>query len=281
MINCCSFIIGVVGFVVVIVIFNVFVQVVVVIGFMELILVCVQWIKILCIGVVCGVVLYYNKDLVSGEWGGFMIDFVRSLVVSLNVKLDIIEIIWGNLVLDLQMYKIDLFFGMNLILVCCEVIGFIELLFLNVFMVVFKKEFKIWVDLNKLEVKIVVDIGFLYDQMISCVCFNVIIVCLEKVDDVILVLQIGCVDVQVLVWLLVLNIFKKNFVLGKMYVLQLLEVIFINIGVFKEEDKVWVEIINKWIVVECVVGKIKLIVLGNLQKFFGVKLEDVLVQILL
>ncbi|MFT2612523.1 hypothetical protein, partial [Escherichia coli] len=87
------------------------------------------------------------------------------------------------------------------------------------------------------------------------------------------------VDAQVLVWLLALNILKKNPALGKMYVPQPLEATSTNIGVPKEEDKAWVETINKWIAAERAAGKIKPTVLGNLQKLSWVKPEDVPAQI--
>ena len=235
--------------------------------------------KTLRIGAVRGAAPYYNKDLASGEWGGFMIDFAKSLAASLNVKLDITETTWGNSVLDLQTHKIDLFFGMNPTPARREVIGFTEPLFLNAFTVVSKKEFKTWADLNKPEVKIAVDIGSSHDQMISRVCPNATIVRLEKADDATLALQTGRVDAQVLVWLLALNILKKNPALGKMYVPQPLEATSTNIGVPKEEDKAWVETINKWIAAERAAGKIKPTVLGNLQKLSGVKPEDVPAQI--
>ena len=170
----------------------------------------VQRTKTLRIGAVRGAAPYYNKDLASGEWGGFMIDFAKSLAASLNVKLDITETTWGNSVLDLQTHKIDLFFGMNPTPARREVIGFTEPLFLNAFTIVSKKEFKTWADLNKPEVKIAVDIGSSHDQMISRVCPNATIVRLEKADDATLALQTGRVDAQVLVWLLASGFFEAQ-----------------------------------------------------------------------
>ena len=258
---------------------NVFAQAAAATGSTEPTLARVQRTKTLRIGAVRGAAPYYNKDLASGEWNGFMIDFAKSLAASLNVKLEINETTWGNSVLDLQTHKIDLFFGMNPTPARREVIGFTEPLFLNAFTVVAKKEFKSWADLNKPEVKIAVDIGSSHDQMISRVCPNATIVRLEKADDATLALQTGRVDAQVLVWLLALNILKKNPSLGKMYVPMPLEATSTNIGVPKEEDKAWVETINKWIVAERTAGKIKPTVLGNLQKLSGVKPEDVPPQI--
>ncbi len=274
-----SFITGVAGLAAATAIPNVFAQAAAATGSTEPTLARVQRTKTLRIGAVRGAAPYYNKDLASGEWGGFMIDFAKSLAASLNVKLDITETTWGNSVLDLQTHKIDLFFGMNPTPARREVIGFTEPLFLNAFTVVSKKEFKTWADLNKPEVKIAVDIGSSHDQMISRVCPNATIVRLEKADDATLALQTGRVDAQVLVWLLALNILKKNPALGKMYVPQPLEATSTNIGVPKEEDKAWVETINKWIAAERASGKIKPTVLGNLQKLSGVKPEDVPAQI--
>ena len=274
-----SFITGVAGLAAATAIPNVFAQAAAATGSTEPTLARVQRTKTLRIGAVRGAAPYYNKDLASGEWGGFMIDFAKSLAASLNVKLDITETTWGNSVLDLQTHKIDLFFGMNPTPARREVIGFTEPLFLNAFTVVSKKEFKTWADLNKPEVKIAVDIGSSHDQMISRVCPNATIVRLEKADDATLALQTGRVDAQVLVWLLALNTLKKNPALGKMYVPQPLEATSTNIGVPKEEDKAWVETINKWIAAERAAGKIKPTVLGNLQKLSGVKPEDVPAQI--
>eukprot|EP01037_Dinobryon_pediforme_P043009 gene43009-53756_t len=95
--------------------------------------------KVLRIGGVRGQAPYYNKDLVSGEWVGFMVDFARSLAASLNVKLEVQETTWGNSVLDLQTRKIDVFFGMNPTPVRREAVGFSEPLFNNAFTVVAKK----------------------------------------------------------------------------------------------------------------------------------------------
>ena len=237
--------------------------------------------KVLRIGGVRGQAPYYNKDLASGEWSGFMVDFARSLAASLNVKLEVQETTWGNSVLDLQTRKIDVFFGMNPTPVRREAVGFSEPLFNNAFTVVAKKGFtpKTWAELNNPGVKIGVDIGSSHDQMISRVCPNATIVRLEKADDATLALQTGRVDVQVLVWLLALNVLKKNPSLGTMIVPMPLEATSTNIAVPKEDDKAWLETINKWIEAERAAGKIKTTVLQNLQKLSGVRPEDVPPQI--
>ena len=237
--------------------------------------------KVLRIGGVRGQAPYYNKDLVSGEWVGFMVDFARSLAASLNVKLEVQETSWGNSVLDLQTRKIDVFFGMNPTPIRREAVGFSEPLFNNAFTVVAKKGFtpKTWAELNNPNVKIGVDIGSSHDQMISRVCPNATIVRLEKADDATLALQTGRVDVQVLVWLLALNVLKKSPGLGTMIVPMPLEATSTNIAVPKEDDKAWLETINKWIEQERAAGKIKTTVLQNLQKLSGVHPEDVPPQI--
>src|SRR5450830_490977 len=237
--------------------------------------------KTLRIGGIRGQAPYYNKDLVTGEWVGFMIDFAKSVAASLNVKLEILETTWGNSVLDLQTRKIDIFFGLNPTPVRREAVGFSEPLFRNAFTVVAKKGFtpKTWEELNNPGVKIAVDIGSSHDQMISRVCPNATIVRLEKADDATLALQTGRVDVQVLVWLLALNVLKKSPGLGTMIVPMPLEATSTNIAVPKEDDKAWLETINKWIEQERAAGKIKTTVLQNLQKLSGVRPEDVPPQI--
>src|SRR5450830_794100 len=237
--------------------------------------------KVLRIGGVRGQAPYYNKDLASGEWVGFMVDFAKSLAASLNVKLEVLETTWGNSVLDLQTRKIDVFFGLNPTPARRETVGFSEPLFNNAFTIVSKKGFtpKTWEELNKPEVKIGVDIGSSHDSMITRVCPKATIVRLEKADDATLALQTGRVDVQVLVWLLALNVLKKNPSLGTMIVPMPLEATSTNIGVPKEDDKAWLEYVNKWIVQERAAGKIKSTVLENLQKLSGVRPEDVPPQI--
>ena len=91
-----SFITGVAGLAAATAIPNVFAQAAAATGSTEPTLARVQRTKTLRIGAVRGAAPYYNKDLASGEWGGFMIDFAKSLAASLNVKLDITETTWGN-----------------------------------------------------------------------------------------------------------------------------------------------------------------------------------------
>lgn len=237
--------------------------------------------KVLRIGGVRGQAPYYNKDLVTGEWVGFMIDFAKNLAASLNVRLEVLDTTWGNSVLDLQTHKIDVFFGLNPSPARRETVGFSEPLFNNAFTVVAKKGVapKTWAELNNPGVKIAVDIGSSHDQMISRVCPNATIMRLEKADDATLALQTGRVDVQVLVWLLALNVLKKNPALGTMIVPMPLEATSTNIGVPKEDDKAWLDYINKWIAQERAAGKVKSTVLANLQKLSGVRPEDVPPQI--
>jgi len=79
--------------------------------------------------------------------------------------------------------------------------------------------------------------------------------------------------------LLALNVLKKNPSLGTMIVPMPLEATSTNIAVPKEDDKAWLEFINKWIVQERNAGKIKTTVLQNLQKLSGVDPKDVPPQI--
>lgn len=73
----------------------------------ELIMVCVKCIGKLCLGVINGVIFYFNKDLVMQEWKGFCVDFGCDLVCYFKVEVEWVEIIWGNVVLDVQINKID------------------------------------------------------------------------------------------------------------------------------------------------------------------------------
>ena len=140
--------------------------------------------KVLRIGAVAGAAPYYHKDLATGEWHGFMIDFAKSLAGSLDARLDINETTWGNSVLDLQSNKIDVFFGLNPTPARALVVDFSDPLFNNAFVLVARKGFspKTWEEMNRPDVRIAVDIGSSHDQMITRTCPKAQIIRLEKAE---------------------------------------------------------------------------------------------------
>ena len=233
--------------------------------------------KTLRIGAVAGAAPYYQKDLASGEWQGFMIDFSKSLAASLGAKLDIIETTWGNAVLDLQANKLDVFFGLNPTPQRALVVDFSDPLFNNAFVLLARKDFApaTWAELNDPKVKIAVDIGSSHDQMITKTCPNAQIIRLEKSADASLAVQSGRADAQVLVTVLALTTVSKNPSIGHVVLPTPSQATTTNLGFRKEPDRAWVEYVNKWIAKTRAEGHVKDVVLANLQKLSGVKPEQI------
>jgi len=237
--------------------------------------------KVLRIGAVAGAAPYYHKDLASGEWQGFMIDFAKSLAGSLNVKLDINETTWGNSVLDLQSNKIDVFFGLNPTPQRALVVDFSDPLFNNAFVLVARKDFnpKTWEELNKPDVKVAVDIGSSHDQMVTKTLPNAQIIRLEKAADATLAVQTGRADCQVLAVVLALTVMSKNPTIGHIVLPTPTQATTTNLGFRKETDRQWVEYVNKWIAQTRASGKVKQVVLANMQTLSGVKPDQVPTEI--
>jgi polar amino acid transport system substrate-binding protein len=180
-------------------------------------------------------------------------------------------------VLDLQSNKIDVFFGHNPTPERAKVVDFSDPLFNNAFVVVARKGFtpKTWAELNDPNVKIAVDIGSSHDQVVTRLCPKAQISRLEKSADATLAVQMGRADVQVLVTVLALTAISKNPSIGQVVVPQPVESTTTTLGFRKESDKTWIQYVNKWIAQTRSEGKIKPVVLANLQKLSGVKPEQV------
>jgi polar amino acid transport system substrate-binding protein len=233
--------------------------------------------KTLRIGAVGGAAPYYQKDLATGEWQGFMIDFAKSLAASLNVKLDINETTWGNAVLDLQANKLDVFFGLNPTPQRMLVVDFSDPLFNNAFVLLARQGFSpaTWAELNDPNVKIAVDIGSSHDQMVTKTCPKAQIIRLEKSADASLAVQTGRADAQVLVTVLALTVVSKNPAIGHVVLPTPVQATTTNLGFRKETDRTWVEYVDKWIAQTRAGGKVKDVVLANLQKLSGVRPEQI------
>lgn len=237
--------------------------------------------KVLRIGAVAGAAPYYRKDLVSGEWQGFMIDFAKDLAAGLSVDLEIHETTWGNSVPDLESNKIDIFFGLNPTPQRALVVDFSDPLFNNAFVLLARKDFTAtsWESLNRPDFRVSVDIGSSHDQMIGRTCPNAAITRLDSSADATLALQSGRVDAQVLVVILALSVLKKNPSVGHIVVPAPIQSTTTNIGFRKEADKTWPTYVDKWVAQARAEGKVKAIVLANLDKLVGVKADEIPAQI--
>ena len=233
--------------------------------------------KVLRVGAVAGAPPNYQKNLVTGEWGGIMVDLAKDLAAKLNVRLEITETTWGNSVLDLQTNKLDIFFGLNPTPQRREVIDFTEPLYQNAFSLLAKKGFnpKTWDDLNKPEVTIAVDVGSSYDNLVTALYDKAKILRFEKSNDATLAVQTGRADVQPLVITLSAGMVKKNPNLGTLIVPEPIKGTSTNAGLRMETDQRWKTYVDSWIAELRQSGAINTIVLGNLDTLMRIKREDI------
>ncbi len=233
--------------------------------------------KVLRVGAVAGAPPNYQKNLVTGEWSGIMVDLAKDLAAKLNVRLEITETTWGNSVLDLQTNKLDIFFGLNPTPQRQEVIDFTDPLYQNAFSLIAKKGFnpKTWDDLNKPEVTIAVDVGSSYDNLVTALYDKAKILRFEKSNDATLAVQTGRADVQPLVITVSAGMVKKNPNIGQLIVPEPIKGTTTNAGLRKETDKTWQLYVNQWIGGLRKTDAVNDIVLSNLDKLMGIKREEI------
>ncbi len=205
--------------------------------------------RILRIGAVGGQAPYCVRDLTTNEWRGFIPSFGRDLAKTLDADLTFVETTWGNAVLDLQADKLDIFFGLNPTPQRALAIDFTHPLFNNLFTLLARPGFRPtkWEDLNDPSVRIALEIGTSYDQVISEACPRASFLRLKTNNDATLSVQAGKADCQVLVALLALSVLKRNPNLGTLMVPKPLFTATTNAGLRREPDKTWRDFVDNWI----------------------------------
>lgn len=223
--------------------------------------------KKLRIGAVAGAAPYYNKDIASGQWGGFYIDLSKALAEELEVELEIIETTWGNSVLDLQAGKTDIFFGLNPTPKRALVIDFSVPVFNNAFTMIGKKSLakKTWDEFNAADVKIAVDAGSSQDQVATRLCPKAQISRFKAVDEAAAALMTGRVDAQCIVMMLSLTMLKKNPALGQLIVPTPVFATTSNAGFRREADKTWRDYVNTWLEFNRGLGLIRSVIIKNME----------------
>lgn len=228
----------------------------------------IQRTRTLRIGAVAGSAPYYQRNLASRQWEGFMIDFAHDLAKSLGVRLDIRETTWGNFVLDLQANKIDVFLGANPSPQRARAIAFSDPLFNNAFVGLARQgfRFRTWQDLNRPDVRIAVDLGSSHDQIVTRMAPKARISRLASLGEATMAVQSGRADVQILVVVLALTMVSRNPAIGHLVQPTPVQTTTTNLGLRKESDPSWRNYANQWIARERASGRVKATVLGNLQK---------------
>lgn len=233
--------------------------------------------KTLRIAALPGELPYFSKDLASGEWKGAAIEFAKSIAKVFDAKLEYIETTYAGSVLDLQSNKIDLAFALAPTPARALSIGFTRPFFIHPYGCLAKKGFepKTWSDVNKPEIKIVCDLGSLHETAARSFAPKAEITALKTRDEATLFFQSGRADVFMSAAMLGLSTVARNRAMGPFHLLTgPLVALPSNLGVRREPDTRFVDVVNAWIDYNRGVGQIRQWLLGGLA-LSGVTPEDV------
>ena len=222
--------------------------------------------QVLRVGAVDGQAPYCVRDVASGEWRGFIPAFGRDLAKALDAKTEFVESNWGKAVLDLQASKVDIFFGLNPTPQRALAIDFTHPLFNNLFTLIARPGFRpaTWDTLNDPSIRVALEIGTSYDQVISETCPRASFVRLKSNNDATLAVQAGKADCQVLVALLALSVLKRNPAIGTLVVPKPLFTATTNAGLRREPDKTWRDFVDNWIDWNRGLGRMRRMVIDSL-----------------
>jgi polar amino acid transport system substrate-binding protein len=224
--------------------------------------------KKLRVGAVAAGAPWWVKDQATGQWGGQFWDISSALAADMEVQLELVETSWGNAILDLQANKTDIMFGLNPTPKRALAVDFSGPVYNSGLVVIGKPGFepKKWVDMNKPEVKISVDVGSAHDQIASRLCPQAQIVRFKSIDEATLALRSGRVDAQCIFWQGAVRAVKRDSAIGKVIVPQPLFGSTSNAAVRREADKTWRDFVNTWIVYAQGLGLIRTAVISSLEK---------------
>ena len=233
--------------------------------------------KVLRIAALPGELPYFQKDIATGEWRGAAISMAQDIAKVWGAKLQYVESTYGNSVLDLQSNKVDLAFALNPTAQRALSIGFTHPMIIHPFGCLAKQGFapKTWDDINKPDIRIAFDIGSLHDTCAHRFAPKAQLVGFKTRDDCILALQSGRVDVDILAAILGLSAVGKNPQLGPYHLLQNPFVALpSDLGVQREPDTRFVEVINAWLDYNRGIGQIREWLLDGLA-LVGVQRDQV------
>jgi polar amino acid transport system substrate-binding protein len=233
--------------------------------------------KVLRIAALPGELPYFQKDLASGEWKGAAIEFARDIAKVFDAKLDYIESTYAGSVLDLQSNKIDLAFALNPTPQRALVISFTKPFFIHPYGCLAKKGMdpKSWSDINQPDIRIACDLGSLHETAARRFAPKAQITAYKTRDEATLAFQSGRADVFILAAILGISTVARNRSLGPYHLLQNpLVALPSALGVRREPDLRFVDVINAWIDLNRGTGQIRDWLLGGLA-LNGVQPEDV------
>jgi polar amino acid transport system substrate-binding protein len=222
--------------------------------------------RVVRVGAVGGQAPYSVRDVASGEWRGFIPAFGRDLAQTLDAEVAFVETTWGSAVLDLQADKVDIFFGLNPTPRRALAVDFTHPLFNNLFTLVARPGFRpaTWEALNDPAVRVALEIGTSYDQVISETCPRASFLRLKTNNDASLAVQAGKADCQVLVALLAMAVLKHDPSIGSLVVPKPLFTATTNAALQREPDKTWRDFVDNWIDWNRGLGRMRRMVIDSL-----------------
>lgn len=233
--------------------------------------------KTLRIAALPGELPYFAKDLATGEWKGAAIEFARDIAKIFDAKLEYVESTYGGSVLDLQANKIDLAFALGITPQRALSIAFTRPLFNHPYGCLAKKGFNptTWADVNKPEITVICDLGSTQEVAARRYAPRSQITAYKTRDEATLAFQAGRADVFILGALLGLSTVARNRSLGPYHMLTgPLMALPSCLGVRREADSRFIDVINAWIDYNRAVGQVRDGLLAGLA-LSGVTAEDV------
>jgi polar amino acid transport system substrate-binding protein len=220
---------------------------------------------------------YWIKNLTTGEWSGFAVEFGKDLAKELGVKLEVVESGFGQSILDLQANKIDVSFCLSPTPKRALVVEFTRPLYFLSHGVIVRpgfKEVKTWEDLNNPKVRIAADIGSTHETFARRNAPKANIVAYKTLDDVVMAMLGKKVDVISTTLILGLKSVAKNPSLGKFIIPKPVAGGPVCAAVQREEDKTFRDFVSIWADYNRGLGNIQEWMLKALYET-GVKPSDV------
>lgn len=232
--------------------------------------------RVVRVGVVGGQAPYSLRDIAGGDWRGFIPAFGADLAKELGATVEFVETNFGTAVLALQSDKIDVFFGLNPTPQRALAVDFTHPLFNNLFTIIARPDFhpSTWEAMNDPSVRIALEIGTSYDQVISETCPRATFLRLKSNNEATLAVQAGKADCQVLVAVLALTALKRNPSIGTLVVPKPLFTATTNAAVRREPDKTWRDFVDNWIDWNRGLGRMRRMVIDNLA-LVGISEADI------
>ena len=237
--------------------------------------------RVLRIAALPGEAPYFFKDIVSGTWSGAAIEMAKSIAAVWDAKLDYVESTYGNSVLDLQSGKVDLAFALNPTPARALAIGFTHPMIVHPYGCLARHDLapKTWGDINQPDLRVAFDIGSLHDTCAHRFTPRAQLLGFPNRDAATLALQSGRADVLIQAAMLGLASIGRNPALGPYHLLTgPLVALPTDLGVRREADTRFVDVINAWLDYNRGIGQIREWMLEGLAKL-GVQPDQVAPEI--